>query len=174
MRGVASAILFLLKPLRDVKGFLPESLADSALEDLTEEERELLDAAQARQASCLRRFLGEEGDAVDPRPRKQLRVATHRLLSGIDNALRVATGCGLERFASRGAKIGMVSAEHRDSLAQWVACPLRSLPISGDQAPCGPMWDLFPSVRALGTTCGPSDGPTALYVEFRKGRLGGR
>ena len=74
--GVASAILFLLKALRDVKGFLPETLADQAVEGMTDEEREVLAAAQARQASCLRRFLAEEGDAVDPRPKTLVRVAT--------------------------------------------------------------------------------------------------
>ena len=46
--GAASAILFLLKALRDLKGFLPESLADQDVEGMAEEEWEVLAAAQAR------------------------------------------------------------------------------------------------------------------------------
>ena len=92
--GVASAILFLLKALRDVKGFLPESLADQAVEGMTEEEREVLAAAQARQASCLRRPLGEEGDDVDPRPKKQLRVASSLTAIPSEKQLRLRLHVG--------------------------------------------------------------------------------
>ena len=119
-RGVGVfAVLRWPKVLRDVKGFLPESLGPSEedLLGLTEEEAAELLAAKARQASCIRRFLGEE-DADEPPPKtRKFRVATSRFLCGIDNALRVVTGHGLERFASAGTQIDMVSPEQRASLA---------------------------------------------------------
>ena len=92
--GVASAILLLLKALRYVNGFLPEPLDDQDVEGVAEEEREVLAAAQARQASCIRRLLGEEGDAVDPRPKKQLRVATSLTAFPSEKQLRLRLHVG--------------------------------------------------------------------------------
>ena len=129
--------LCVIEVIKDHKGFLPAQLSPDDLEELMVEERVQVEAAHARQASCIRRYLaGEDGPGLSQK--KVFRSATYKLLQAVEHALVVVTGCGLERFASGGTKLGVVSEVHQEQLKQWEASPLRCCVFAADQLSCGP------------------------------------
>ena len=109
---VCGSLVFLTKVIKDRQRFLPARLSPDDLQELTDEEREELLAAQARQASCIRRFLsGEERPGLSQKPK--FRTATHKLLQAINHAWVGITGVGLERFCSSTTRISMLAETHR-------------------------------------------------------------
>ena len=123
--------------LREVKGgLLPVTIDPEWLEDLDPEEAAAVMAAKERMQSCVRRYLGLEDGQLVSLP-QCYRQASFRWCRGLNNALQVVTGHGLEQFATRGTKVEVLAEGRRGELAAWVEGPTRTLAVAADQHSVG-------------------------------------
>ena len=81
--------------LPEIKGWFPRIVDEECMEGLSEEERADFLQAKEQQESCIKRFLGFEETLLTPKL-KQIWIATWRWIQGIDHALWVMSGKGLE------------------------------------------------------------------------------
>ena len=81
--------------LPESKGSFPRTVDEECMEGLSEEERADFLQAKEQQESCIKRFLGFEETLLTPKLKK-IWIATWRWIQGIDHALWVMSGKGLE------------------------------------------------------------------------------
>lgn len=120
--------------MTDHKGFLPPDL-EPELEGLDEEDALAFAAAQQRQRSCIRRFLGVEQGA--PSAPKRYRVATFRMVQALDHALWLLTEAGLEQFVSGRTKLNFLQPEMRQKVEAFLVGPPRGVFLAADQCSVG-------------------------------------